>query len=60
MVNTSMIPHLSLIHICCGNPIPLPGTPDGIYRVYSRDRQFLCLSRAAGGTLTSIKNFFGA
>lgn len=32
----------------CGNPIPLPGTPDGIYRVYSRDRQFLCLSRAAG------------
>ena len=44
----------------CGNPIPLPGTPDGIYRVYSRDRQFLCLSRAAGGTLTSIKNFFGA
>ena len=37
---------------------PLPGTPDGIYRVYSRDRQFLCLSRAAGGTLTSIKNFF--
>ena len=44
----------------CGNPITLPGTPDGIYRVYSRDRQFLCLSRAAGGTLTSIKNFFGA
>ena len=44
----------------CGNPIPLPGTPDGIYRVYSRDRQFLCLSRAAGGTLTSIKTFFGA
>ena len=44
----------------CGNPIPLPGTPDGIYRVYSRDRQFLCLSRASGGTLTSIKNFFGA
>ena len=44
----------------CGNPVTLPGTPDGTYRVYSRDRQFLCLSRAAGGTLTSIKNFFGA
>ena len=44
----------------CGNPITLPGTPDGTYRVYSQDRQFLCLSRAAGGTLTSIKNFFGA
>ena len=44
----------------CGNPITLPGTPDGIYRVYSQDRQFLCLSRAVGGTLTSIKNFFGA
>ena len=44
----------------CGNPITLPGTPDGTYRVYSQDRQFLCLSRASGGTLTSIKNFFGA
>ena len=42
----------------CGNPIPLPGTPDGIYRVYSRDRQLLLpAARAAGGTLTSIKNF---
>ena len=30
------------------------------YRIYSRDGQFLCLSRAEGGTLTSIKNFFGA
>ena len=44
----------------CGNPISLPGTADGTYRVCSRDGQFLCLSRAAGGTLTSIKNFFGA
>jgi len=23
-------------------------------------RRFVCLARAAGGTLTSIKNFFGA
>lgn len=44
----------------CGNPISLPGTVDGTYRVYSQDRQFLCLSQARGGTLTSIKNFFGA
>ena len=44
----------------CGNPITLPGTADGTYRVYGQDRQFLCLSRAEGGVLTSIKNFFGA
>ena len=44
----------------CGNPVSLPGTRDGVYRVYSQEGQFLCLSRASGGTLTSIKNFFGA
>lgn len=44
----------------CGNPITLPGTADGVYRVYGQEGQFLCLSRASGGTLTSIKNFFGA
>jgi tRNA pseudouridine55 synthase len=33
---------------------------DGTYRVYGRNGDFLCLSRADGGTLTSIKNFFGA
>lgn len=44
----------------CGNPITLPGTPDGTYRIYSQDRQFLCLSQARDGTLTSLKNFFGA
>ena len=44
----------------CGGPITLPGTPDGTYRIYGQDRQFLCLTRAKGGTLTSIKNFFGA
>ena len=44
----------------CGNPITLPGTADGTYRVYGQGRQFLCLSRAEGGVLTSIKNFFGA
>jgi tRNA pseudouridine55 synthase len=44
----------------CGNPISLPGTADGTYRVYGQDGAFLCLSRASGGALTSIKNFFGA
>lgn len=44
----------------CGNPISLPGTPNGLYRVYGQNREFLCLSRAENGTLTSIKNFFGA
>lgn len=44
----------------CGNPITLPGTADGTYRVYGREGDFLCLSRAVGGELTAIKNFFGA
>ena len=44
----------------CGNPITLSGIPDGTYRVCGLDGTFLCLSRAQGGTLTSIKNFFGA
>ena len=34
--------------------------PDGTYRVYGRNGDFLCLSQAKSGTLTSIKNFFGA
>ena len=33
---------------------------DGTYRVYGRNGDFLCLSHADHGTLTSIKNFFGA
>ena len=44
----------------CGGGITLPEAPDGTYRLYGRDGTFLCLSRAAGGQLTSIKNFFGA
>ena len=44
----------------CGNPITSPSLADGIYRVYGQNREFLCLSRAKDGTLTSIKNFFGA
>jgi tRNA pseudouridine55 synthase len=43
----------------CGNPLDGCGIPDGTYRVYGVDGTFLCLSRAKGGTLTSVKNFFG-
>ena len=43
-----------------GNPVDAPDCPDGTYRVYGRGGEFLCLSRAEGGVLTSIKNFFGA
>ena len=32
--------------------------PDGEYRVYGMDKTFLALSRAAGGTLTTVKSFF--
>ncbi len=42
----------------CGNPITLPGTADGTYRVYGRDGDFLCLSRSKSGELASLKNFF--
>lgn len=44
----------------CGNPITEASLPDGIYRVYGQNGDFLCLSQAKGGVLTSIKNFFGA
>lgn len=43
-----------------GNSITEPGLPDGTYRIHGADGTFLCLSRAAGGTLTAIRNFFGA
>ena len=43
-----------------GGAITDASLPDGTYRVYGRNGDFLCLSRAQCGTLTSIKNFFGA
>ena len=43
----------------CGNPIR-SDVENGIYRVYGMDGSFLALSRAEGGVLTAIKNFFGA
>ena len=43
-----------------GNPLSAPECADGIYRVYGQNGEFLCLSKAQSGTLTSVKNFFGA
>nr|WP_325294088.1 tRNA pseudouridine(55) synthase TruB [uncultured Oscillibacter sp.] len=42
----------------CGNPVTLPGTADGTYRVYGQTGDFLCLSQARDGVLSSVKNFF--
>ena len=55
------LPTAKLDKLCrCGNPLTLPGTVDGTYRVYGQNGEFLCLSQAQNGKLTSIKNFFGA
>ena len=43
-----------------GNPITDARLADGTYRVYGQNGDFLCLSQARDGTLTSLKNFFGA
>ena len=55
------LPTPRLEKLCrCGNPLTVPETADGLYRIYGQNGEFLCLSRAESGTLTSIKNFFGA
>ena len=44
-----------------GNPFFIrENLPDGEYRIYGREGEFLCLSRLQGDTMTSLKNFFGA
>ena len=43
-----------------GNAFTDESVSDGTYRVYGLDGTILCLSQAKDGTLTSIKNFFGA
>lgn len=43
-----------------GNPVTDPALADGLYRVHGQNGDFLCLSKAENGVLTSIKNFFGA
>ena len=43
-----------------GNPIPVRDLAEGqLYRVYSQEGDFLCLSRQTNGQLVSVKNFFG-
>lgn len=44
-----------------GGPMRADDIPgEGIYRIYSREGEFLCLSRAQDGRFESLKNFFGA
>ena len=56
------IHHPRVEQLCrCGNPFTVhEPLEDGIYRVYSMEGDFLCLSRLEQGCMTSIKNFFGA
>ncbi len=53
--------HARQEHLCRnGNPVGAKGLAQGqIYRVYSADGEFLCISRYENAVLTSIKNFFG-
>ncbi len=41
-----------------GNPVDLPGTAEGEYRVYGRDGSFLALGRVEGEKLSVIRSFF--
>ena len=41
-----------------GMAVTLPGIPDGSYRVYSPQGEFLALSRMNGERLTTIKSFY--
>ena len=40
-----------------GTPLTLEA-PDGIYRVYSRQKEFLALAKQEQGRMTTIKSFF--
>ena len=48
-------------HLCRnGNPVPARGLAEGaIYRIYSGNGEFLCISRFEQGQLISVKTFFG-
>ena len=41
-----------------GNPLPMPETPDGFYRVYGPEGAFLMLGRAENGRMYTVKSFF--
>ena len=42
----------------CGNELPLPGRPDGKWRVYAESGEFLALCRTENDRLKTIKSFF--
>ena len=41
-----------------GAALPMPGLPDGRYRVYGQDGTFLALSQGENGVLTTVKSFY--
>ncbi len=41
-----------------GNDVPMPELPDGEYRVYGPEGEFLMLGRAGQGALHTVKSFF--
>lgn len=41
-----------------GGEIPMPDKPEGRYRVYGPDGEFLMLGQLQGGTLRTVKSFF--
>jgi tRNA pseudouridine55 synthase len=41
-----------------GTDIPIPGLPEGLFRVYGPGSEFLMLGKCSGGLLTTVKSFF--
>ena len=41
-----------------GAALPMPGLPDGRYRVYGQDGTFLAMSQGENGVLTTVKSFY--
>lgn len=41
-----------------GAPVRRPELPDGAYRLYGAEHQFLALGRCGGGVLSTVKSFF--
>jgi tRNA pseudouridine55 synthase len=41
-----------------GTDIPIPGLPEGLFRVYGPGSEFLMLGKCSGGVLTTVKSFF--
>jgi tRNA pseudouridine55 synthase len=41
-----------------GTDVPIPGLPEGLFRVYGPGSEFLMLGKCSGGLLTTVKSFF--